>query len=388
MALYQMDPLEIVGGWVHGYDVDPLPPGPQANSRQVLDDILLSYLVRSPCLIAFSGGRDSSALLAAALAAARREGLPLPTPITLSYPGAAHTDEASWRRQVLDHLRVTEHVHLVVHDEHDAVGPIATPLLRRHGLMWPPNVAPTWRMMDRARGGILLTGEGGDEIFGIKRITPLTKLLKSRFQADRRLYPLAARALAPAGFRRRAALRERYRRPWLREPVEELLAQRYADDVAAFALHAGRHAWQSITHRGTRRGYETLRALGSEIGVEYAHPFQDRDFVAAVAAAAGFWGWTGRTTTMRYLFDDLLPRAVLERRTKAVFNNAVFTEHTREFARLWDGGGVDPKLVDPEALRDNWLSDFPHAPSMALLHQAWLASRHATGEATLRSCGA
>jgi len=44
-------------------------------------------------------------------------------------------------------------------------------------IMWPPNVAPTWRMMDLARGGVLLTGEGGDEAFGLTRITPLTKVL-------------------------------------------------------------------------------------------------------------------------------------------------------------------------------------------------------------------
>jgi len=73
------------------------------------------------------------------------------------------------------------------------------------------------------------------------------------------------------------------------------------------------------------------------------------------------------------LFGDLLPRAVLERSTKAQFTNAVCTLHTRSFARQWNGAGVDTDLVDPEALRDNWLSDAPHAPTMALLQQAWLA---------------
>lgn len=164
------------------------------------------------------------------------------------------------------------------------------------------------------------------------------------------------------------------------DPIEQLLAARHADDIAAYTFHAGRHAWQFVTRRGTRQAYETARTLGSEIGVEYGHPFQDPGFVGALAAAAGFWGWTGRTTTMRYLFDDVLPRAVLERRTKAVFNNAVFAEHTREFAREWAGDGVDPELVDPEVLRENWLSDFPHAPSMVLLQQAWLAGKRIAQE--------
>ncbi len=380
MTLYRMDPLEVAGGWLHGYDLDPLPPGPHVRPRQVLDRILARHLMKSPCLVAFSGGRDSSVLLAAAVSTARREGLPLPIPITLSYPAAPDADEAQWQRRVLDHLDLTERVVLVVHDGHDALGPIATQVLLRHGTMWPPNFAPTWRMMDAARGGVLLTGEGGDEVFGLKRITPLTKALKARGRADRRVYPHTVRALAPASLRRRAALQQRYRRFWLREPVETLLAQRDADDVMAYDLHAGRHAWQFSARRCARRAYDTMRTLGVEIGVGYVPTFGEPDFVTAVAHAAGFWGWTGRTATMRALFGDLLPREVLERRTKATFTNAVFTVHTREFARQWNGEGVDPELVDPEVLRDNWLSDFPHAPTMALLQQAWLASRRAVGE--------
>ncbi|MDN5750039.1 MAG: asparagine synthase-related protein, partial [Pseudonocardia sp.] len=280
-------------------------------------------------------------------------------------PDAPDTDETDWQRRVLDHLAITEHVRLVVHDEHDAVGPVAVPLLRRHGQIWPPNVAPTWRMMDHARGGSLLTGEGGDEVFGVKRITALTKLLHTRTRADRRLYPLVARSLAPRPLRRRAAQREGYRPPWLRE-------------------HAGRQTWQLATHRGSRIGQETLCALGDEIGVRYGQPFLDPGFVAATAAEAGAWGWTGRTTTMRHLFDDLLPRAVLERGTKATFNRAVLAGHTRAFARGWDGSGVDANLVDPQVLRENWLSPLPHAPSMALLHQAWLAT---AGGQTISSDG-
>lgn len=377
VALYQLDPLEIAGGWVNGYDLAPLPAGPAVDPRRVLDRILLRYLTRSPCLVAFSGGRDSSALLAAATATARREGLPPPIPITLRYPGAPDAEEGSWQRQVLDHLAITERVEIAVRSEHDPIGPIAVPVLSRHGLIWPPNFAPTWRMMDRARGGVLLTGESGDEVFGIKRITPLTKVLKERGRADPRVYSRAVHAVAPAWIRRHVALRGRYRRPWLREPVERLLARRDADDVVEESLHAGRHAWQLATRRAATRGYESVRSLGAEIDVEYVQTFGEPDFVAAVAGEAGFWGWTGRTATMRHLFGDLLPRAVLERRTKAVFTNAVFTEHSREFARRWTGDGVDPALVDAEALRENWLSASPHAPSMCLLQQAWLARRGA-----------
>jgi asparagine synthase (glutamine-hydrolysing) len=230
-------------------------------------------------------------------------------------------------------------------------------------------------MMDRARGGVLLTGEGGDEVFGRKRITPLTKVLKSRGRAPLGVYADLARAFAPRALRRRAALRDRYRRPWLRPAADELLARRDAEDAAAFALHAGRNTWQFATRRAARIGYETMRVLGSEMDVEYVQAFAEPAVVTAVAAAGGLWGWTGRTASMRGLFGDLLPREVLERRTKALFANAVFTGYTREFARTWTGEGVDTDLVDPGALRETWLSEVPHAASMALLQQAWLAQR-------------
>jgi Asparagine synthase len=373
---YRPDPLEIAGGWVNGYDHQPLPAGPHPGPRRVLGDILRRHLERSPCLVAFSGGRDSSVLLAAAVEVARAEGLAMPVAVTLTYPNAHATDETRWQQQVLDHIGITERVVLTVDDEHDAVGPIAGPLLRRHGLLWPPNFAPTWRMLDLARGGVLLTGESGDEVFGLKRITPLTKVLKTRGRVSPRVYPYVALALAPAALRRRAMMRQRYHRFWLREPVDALLARRDADDVAAYPMHAGRHAWQLVSRRAVLRGYETMRGLAGEIDATYVQTFGEPEFVAALAAAAGFWGWTGRTAAMRRLFGDLLPREVLERQGKADFTGAVFSTHTRDFARQWDGSGVDADLVDPEALRRSWLSPAPDAPSMSLLQQAWL-HRHA-----------
>lgn len=371
--MYTMDPLEVAGGWVNGYE--PLPMPEAGTPRMVLDELLLPHLQTSPCLVAFSGGRDSSVLLAAAVALARREGLPLPTPITLSYPDAADADESDWQKTVLTHLGLTHRIVLTVHDEHDPLGPVATPVLRRHGLIWPPNVAPTLRMLAMARGGTLLTGEGGDEAFGLKRVTPLTKILKSRGRASPRVYADVPRALAPAALRRRSALRDRYRRPWLHPDVEAELARKDAEDLAAFSLHAGQNTWQFATRRSARIGYETVRTLATELNVTYVQAFAEPAMVAAVAQAGGFLGWTGRAATMRSLFGDLLPREVLERRSKALFANAVFTRHTRDFARRWNGTGVDTNLVNPDSLRDNWLSPTPHAPSMSLLQQAWLAQR-------------
>jgi asparagine synthetase B (glutamine-hydrolysing) len=371
--MYTMDPLEVAAGWVNGYEQLPMPAA--GTPRQALDDLLLPHLQRSPCLVAFSGGRDSSVLLAAAVTLARREGLPIPTPITLSYPEATDADESDWQQLVLTHLGLTNRIVLTVHDEHDPLGPVATPVLKRHGLIWPPNIAPTLRMLAMARGGALLTGEGGDEAFGLKRVTPLTKLLKSKGRVSPRVYADVPKALAPAALRRRAAMRGRYRRPWLNPEVEAALARRDAEDLAAFSLHAARNTWQFATRRCARIGYETVKTLATELNVTYVQAFAEPSMVSAVASAGGFLGWTGRAATMRSLFGELLPREVLERRSKALFANAVFTRHTREFARKWNGTGVDTTLVDAEALRDNWLSPTPHAPSMSLLQQAWLAQR-------------
>jgi asparagine synthase (glutamine-hydrolysing) len=304
---------------------------------------------------------------------ARREDLPLPVPITLSYPDAPDTDETHWQQAVLNHLGIAERIVLTVHGEHDPLGPVATPVLLRHGLVWPPNFAPTVRMMTMARGGVLLTGEGGDETFGLKRVTPLTKLLSARGRVSPGVYGDMLRMLSPRMLRRRAAFRSRYVRPWLRQDVEDLLSQRDAADLAAYALRASRNTWQFATRRSTRIAYETVRVLGADMDVTYVQAFAEPTLVAAVANEGGFFGWTGRTATMRALFGELLPREVLERSTKALFANAVFTRRTREFARTWTGSGVDTDLVDPDILRDTWLSDDPHAPSMSLLQQAWLA---------------
>jgi asparagine synthase (glutamine-hydrolysing) len=350
-----------------------MPTGPHESPRVVLDRLLLAHLRRLPCLVAFSGGRDSSVLLAAAVTLARREGLPSPIPITLSYPDTPDAEESSWQDAVLEHLGITDRIVLTVHDEHDPLGPVAAPVLRQHGLVWPPNFAPTLRLMGMARGGVLLTGEGGDEAFGLKRVTPLTKLLSAKGLVSPGVYGDALGAVRPAFLRRRAAFRGRYRRPWLRREAELTLARRDAEDTAAFALHAGRNTWQFATRRCARIAYETMRVLGTEMDVTYVQAFAEPALVAAVAAQGDFFGWTGRTATMRALYGDLLPREILERRTKALFARAVFRRYTREFARTWNGSGVDIDLVDPEVLREMWLSDDPHAPSMTLLQQAWLA---------------
>ena len=68
------EPFEVATGWTYGLLPDvPMPPEVVAP-RQALDDVLRPALESGPCFVTFSGGRDSSAVLAAATDLARREG--------------------------------------------------------------------------------------------------------------------------------------------------------------------------------------------------------------------------------------------------------------------------------------------------------------------------
>jgi asparagine synthase (glutamine-hydrolysing) len=78
---------------------------------------------------------------------------------------------------------------------------------------------------------------------------------------------------------------------------------------------------------------------------------------------------------MELHFGDVLAPEVIGRTTKAVFDELHGGRSSRAFAEAWDGRGVDPAWVDPEALRREWLSPRPEYRSLTALNAAWLASR-------------
>ena len=106
---YRMSELDILFGAVCRAlpgPLEPLPPsGP--TPRTVLEEILVEELSARPCMVSFSGGRDSSALLAVALEVARQHGLPEPVAFTLRYPGDTDAEESAWQQLVIDYLRPT-----------------------------------------------------------------------------------------------------------------------------------------------------------------------------------------------------------------------------------------------------------------------------------------
>lgn len=372
-AVYRMRPLEIAVGWVPGHVTAPfMISGAGREPRDALDDILRSALLRAPCVVAFSGGRDSSVILAAATAVARREGLADPIPVTRWHPGLKAADEESWQRRVVDHLQLVQWHRVRLDGQLDLIGPYARRVLKRHGLVWPSAAHAMLPVMDAAGEGTVLTGEGGDEVFGVHRITPLSRIRAG----DRSRAALREAAVAFAPSRLRAAATTRrldqvlptWLRPVARDAVRPLLV---ADEVDG-PLRLRASLRRLLSRRAWVVGRATLDQLADDAGVACRHPFMEPSFVGAVADVSAPLGFPDRTTALETLFADLLPGDVLRRQSKAVFNAALFHDDARAFAASWDGDGIDHDLVDADRLRVEWVGDHPSALSGPLLQVAWL----------------
>ena len=332
-------------------------------------------LERPPCLVSFSGGRDSSAVLAAAVTIARREGQPLPIPITLSFPGVAESDERTWQERVVEHLRLDDWSRLEVDvADYNVLGPVAASLLRRHGVLWPPNVHVQLPLIEAARGGTIVSGLGGDEIFGGVRWARTAAVLERRVRPRPRDALGVGYALAPP-FVRRAALR---RSPphfgaWLRPE-----ARRQA--LGAAVAHAATEpfAWSDRLRWWLRQPYIEVElrnsaTLAGEHDVTLVHPLLDPRFVACLARLPRDRRYVTRTEGMRLVFEGLLPDDLLKRNTKATFNHVETAAPRLELVERWNGEGVDETLVDVDALRREWSKPEADGSSTGLLQSAWLA---------------
>ena len=231
-------------------------------------------------------------------------------------------------------------------------------------------------MFEQLRGGSLLTGEGGDAVLGARRVTPLAALRHGR-RPDRALVRYSALAALPRRARQRIArrmMRTSVQRRWLRPAAFERHVRLARRRRRGGAARYGAATWSITRLRSFATISHNHAAAAAEYGIRASDPLLDHRFVAALARAGGRTGYLGRTATMHALFSDVLPPAVLGRTTKASFNHAHAGAATREFARTWDGSGVDEELVDVERLRSVWLSDEPTMATGVLLHSAWLAS--------------
>lgn len=366
-----MSAFETAVGVPLGLGAEVALPDLAVDPFSALEEAVAAAVTRPPCCVAFSGGRDSSLVLAATVRAAIRRGCEPPIPVTMRFAGDRTTHEAEWQALVLDHLGLESRVVIDLENELDFVGPEAAVALRRRGALFPPNIHSLAPLLRQARHGSLVVGLGGDEILGGYRWTRLNDALARRRRPTVRDFGQLAFAALPASARARVRPRRgRLGSPvWLRPEAARrfrALTRSSRDEPVRFD-HAIRHAARV---RALRVGVESLGRLSSDARVDA--PLLDPRFVAALAAAGGARGWGGRSAVMHAIAANVLPDAILNRRDKATFNAVFFGEASRRFAREWTGGGVDEAVVDPEALREEWLADKPDTRAALPLQVAWL----------------
>lgn len=378
-------PLEIAAGVLAGLEDGPVARevpggGTPRSARQALEQAILPALLRAPCVVDFSGGRDSSVVLAVATHVARREGLPVPVPFTRRFPLEPMADEAAWQELVVEHLRLPNWERAELTEDLDLIGKRAQQSLRRFGLLVPSPHYSTLSF-ELANGGSRLTGDGGDEVFGSYRARTVLAMLRSpkRLRHRRDLVSLLS-GVAPRPARDLLLWREHLSRlpcgAWMRPEVLRRFARRYAAEYAREPISwRGGLDWQL-----RRRHFSAIQRNGSIIAAVYnvqrVDPFLDPRFVRALGHSASMLGFADRTEAMTFVAGDLLPSSLLSRRTKGAYNRAFFTKISRSFAEGWDGSGVDEELVDPHALKRAWLKPLPPAPSGTLLQAAWMAQQH------------
>jgi asparagine synthase len=373
-----LTPLERASGYVLGQDQADaaLDPAERRDPASALADAIRGPLESGPCYVSYSGGRDSSAVLAIAVATARRHGLSEPIPLTLRFPGVASAEESEWQELLIGQLGLPQWEVIEIHEELDLLGDVARGALRRHGLLWPPNAYVHAPMLERAAGATLLTGLDGDGLLGGWAGARAQQVLHRRVAPGPRDALAVGLALAPRALRRRLtrAGAEDWA-PWLRADARRALADAARERRAAEPRRWDRRVAFYAAGRSLRVSRHSLDVLGVAYGVRVCHPMLDPGFLAAVARHGGAGGYGNRTAAMRAIFDGILPDRLNARRGKGEFGRALWRGRARAFAAQWDGAGVDHSLVDPGRLRDAWAAENPPFGSMTLLHCAWLATQ-------------
>jgi asparagine synthase (glutamine-hydrolysing) len=378
---WQLTPLELASGFPLGLD-----PGARlaralpgtGSARGAFEQVVREALRRPPCVVSFSGGRDSSAVLAVAARIAEQEGLPAPVAVSLRFAGMPAAEESAWQETVIGQIGGVDWHRVAVHTELDLLGPVATAEIHRHGVLWPANTAFHAPIAPLAAGGTLLTGFGGDEImspgWAWDRLNRVLTRRARPVPAD--LVELLA-ARAPQPLRRRVLDRRpepSAPSPWLRPEVDARVQEewkRLRDLEPVRHDRAVREHWWSSRYVQVTR--QSLQLLAAGHGAAIAHPFNDPRFLAAVARERGRCGPLHRSRETIRLFADVLPRETLVRVGKATFSGAFWGPRTREFAAAWDGAGVDPDLVDVDRLAATWASAEPDARTWPLLQSVWAA---------------
>lgn len=359
--------LDVATGKVLGGGRVRLPTA-DLEARPALEQTILAAMLQRRPVVSFSGGRDSSLVLALATHVARREGLPDPVPMTKRYPGVAEADEREWQELVVRHLGLTDWEVVEIRGELDLLGEVATATLRRHGVLWPPNAYLHVPLFERCRGSVLMTGYDGDRLLDDWRYRAVIPSLGKRRPTGSDLRHLSPR-FAPSPLIRTRAARRHEMNWWLTDDGLDLAARAEVSERREPLSWRRRLEWFA-GRRQTAATIDALVVLSADFDVRTLHPLIEPPVLAGFARTGGHRGWRNRTEALQALATDLLPEVLLTRRTKAIFDQALIGEPTRRFARDWSGRPI--RFAESEALRQEWLSPSPVFQSITALHTAWI----------------
>lgn len=336
---------EIASGLVLGGS--PLPAvagaGREGDALAALEAAVLPALLRPPCVVAFSGGTDSSVVLAVALSLARRLGLPEPVAFSWRFRGAPAAEESDWQQRVVASLGLREwEVRVAEEGELDVVGPQAREVLLRHGVRHPANLHLHATPTALARGGSLLTGAGGDQVLSGWR------------RPENRTFTRRLKDQVPPALR--VTLRDLLRRelPWLRRDVAARVLRGRLRDQADEPVELARRVRWHAGRRDLTLTLANLRRLGEPYDVEVVAPLADHGFVQALAQELGAGPAPRRAALVAAIAREAAPPVVWQARRKARFGEVFLAQHARTLAQAWDGAGLDPRVVDADALARLW----------------------------------
>ncbi|MGZ5382587.1 MAG: asparagine synthase-related protein [Acidimicrobiia bacterium] len=375
MAALDLTPLEVATSVILGPDphASALPTViPKTTPLTAMEAAVLPAVSRPPCIVTFSGGRDSSLVLAIAARVARREGLPAPVPATINFKGIETAQESAWQELVIRHLGLSEWLHRDITQDLDFVGPLATEVLRKHGILWPLNVYVHQALMRHATGGSLMTGMHGDAVFGGGRWLGVNQVLAGRRRPEMRDGLRVAFAVAPWWMRVGVFRHRAQQVPWLRPAVQKDFQSQVARAQAGEPRRWDRWIERYARRRAVSVTSRSMQALTGDVGALLVQPLVDPGVLASLQETGRARGIGDRTNLMRSLFDSVLPDALLARPDKAVFGPAFRGEPSKTFARDWQGDGVDTELVDPDVLKQQWQSVSMSFHSALLMQAAWL----------------
>lgn len=377
-AATSLTSLELATNKVLGLDAATLSLPSAASDLttvEALEASVLPAVARPPCVVTFSGGRDSSLVLAIATRVARRNGFPDPIPATIRFVAIEAAEESRWQELVIRHLGLENWVTRDVGTDLDLLGPLASSVLVRHGVLWPLNIYLHESLIAHAAGGSLMTGMHGDSVFGGGRWVATKDLVGRRRRPQPRYGPRLGPALAPVWVKRRVMRRSARAPRWLRPSARKAYVEARSRDDAAAPRRWDRWLDVMARRRSLRVATESMGLLAADVDALLVQPLTSRLVMATMAYNGGSRGIGDRTAIMRSLFTDLLPDEVLARPDKAGFGDAFLGPLTREFAQKWNGDGVDSDVVDPDVLKKVWCDDRLDLRAALLLQSAWLHQR-------------